>query len=192
MSWVTTDDARTHLDKLSTLEDAELQHFIDAACTAIADRMGPVDVETIVDETHRADRAGRVILDRSPVLTVSAVTRLVGNGVTAPVDADDPVAGVRGWRLVSSGGVLTIGAPWWHVQVSYAAGRDPVPENYRLAALELTGHLWRASKLNAGGGRTQQGDTDQIVPGLSSAFPYRVRELLGLNGALVRDEVFLA
>lgn len=192
MPWIQAPDARAHLNKLSTVDDPELQGFIDAACGAIELVKGHVDV---VDETVvvHADRRGVVLLPETPVVAVTSVTRIFGGGVTAPVVEADPVADVDGWTLTSSGGVLTLPSPWWVVQVVYTAGLNPVPSNIRLAALELVAHLWRASQLNSGGGRPQQGETDQLfIPGIANALPIRVRELLGLYGRVVRDEVFIA
>lgn len=191
MSWITLDDARAHLNKLSTVDDPELQKFIDAACAAIELVKNHVDVvdETVVVD---ADRNGVALLPETPVATITTVARLMGGGVTAPVVAADPVAGVDGWTLTGDG-ILTLPAAWWRVQVVYTAGRDPVPANFTLAALELVAHLWRGSQLNSGGGRPQQGQTDQeFVPGIANALPNRVRELLGLFGKVVRDEVFIA
>lgn len=191
MPWIDVTDARAHLNKLSTVDDGELDGFIAAACAAIEYVKGHVDVvpETVV---RHADRRGVVLLPETPVAAVTSVTRILGGGVTSPIVEADPVAGVDGWTLASEG-VLTLPSPWCVVEVVYTAGRDPVPPNIRLAALELVAHLWRRSQLSSGGGRPQQGATDaEFIPGIANALPNAVRELLGLFGSVVRDDVFIA
>lgn len=176
--FITVAELRTYLRKSSTAEDAELGRFVSAACQMIVERVGQVSPVACVSD--RRIRGGVVVLEHRPVISVTSVVELPGG---AAVAAADPVAGTDGWTLTSPEGVLTVSGRWCRrIRVVYVAGRDPVPTDYTLAALELAGHLWRSSQLNQNGGRPAIGDGDpMVVPGSGYALPYRVRELLGLG-----------
>jgi hypothetical protein len=84
--------------------------------------------------------------------------------------------------LEDQNGIIDIGNVGYF-RISYIAGRQLIPDNYILAAKELTGHLWRSSQHNASTstGRPALG-SDQTVTGQTSyALPYAVRQLLGLD-----------
>lgn len=202
MPWIDLDEAKAHLNKTSTNDDGELEGFIPAACAAIEDIVGHVDVVTVT-ELHRSPwaayrnwrwqepwRRHMIELLETPVLAVTSVVTLAGNGATTAVPANNALTGSLGWELLDS--VLYVPS-WGNYQVTYTAGRNPVPENYRLAALELIAHLWRGSQLNQSSGRPQLGgDQMMVVPHVASAMPYRVRELLGLYGNVVNNHVVIA
>jgi hypothetical protein len=172
--FISLTDAIEHLKKKSLTPDAEkLRVFISAACQMITDRMGQVSPATVV---HDAAARRAVVLPRRPVISITTVQRLPG---LDPVPAADEPAGVTGWVLDSREGVLS--GCCGRVRVTYRAGRSPLPANFRLAALELVAHLWRTSQLNAGGGRPGVGVDEVVVPGVSYALPYNVRQLLGLD-----------
>jgi len=148
-----------------------LEPMVGAACEMIRARIGevaPVDCATTVS----ADRwavTGTVVLEHRPVISLTTV-----------VDARGPVVGSV---LVSrDGGVVGLpGSVTGTVTVTYQAGRDPVPDNVTLAAIELAAHLWRNSQ-NAGQSRPGPGQPDAtVLPGTAYSMPYRVRELLGLG-----------
>lgn len=184
--WITVAELKTHMNKTSAADDAELAGFIAAACAVITDRIGQVSpVAAAADlalDRHRRRFYGYgvAVLPDWPVVEVSAVVTLPGGEV---VPAADAVNNVHGWTL-GPGGVLTVtGLLSRGVRVTYTAGRDPLPGNVRLAALELSGHLWKASQLNNSSARLPAGfGGDQItMPGAAYALPIRVRELLGLG-----------
>lgn len=176
-------DAKRHLVKTDTTDDGELAGFISAACSMIVDRIGPVSPSSRTDTVHvRHWRANTIVLDASPVVSVTSVTVRGATPVTIP--EADPDEGVDGWELDAGAGVLTHTRRWPHgtIQIAYRAGRTPLPGNIRLAALELTSHMWRSMKLNATGGRPGLSGVDEVVmPGAAYALPFRVRELLGLG-----------
>ncbi|PZG53130.1 hypothetical protein C1I98_06120 [Spongiactinospora gelatinilytica] len=174
VTFVSLSDAREHLKKTGLADDdAKLRRFVSAACRMITDRMGHVAPVTLSMEGSGCT----VILER-PVIAVTSVVKLSGGDV---VPAADPAAGTTGWALDRAAGVLTLTRSRGQVRVTYRAGRSPIPANFRLAALELTGHLWRTSQLNGGGGRPSLSADEQVVPGVSYALPYSVRQLLGLD-----------
>lgn len=204
MPWIDLDDAKAHLNKSGTADDGELEEFMFAACAAIEEIKGHVDPVTVTvtrravpltdNHRHRAwwgpHRQWFLELAESPVLSVTSVAVATGGGLTTPVAAYDQISGVQGWHLDET--LLFVPTAGLYV-VAYQAGRDPVPPNFRLAALELTAHLWRGSQLNQSSGRPQiGGDQMMVVPHLASALPYRVRELLGVYGNVVNDHVIIA
>ncbi len=188
MPWVDLSDAKAHLNKTTSADDGELEGFVFSACDMVEELMGhvePIQVTSTCSAlllrtyTHHGERRQWLVdLPETPVLSITSVTQ----GSTLV----DPSA----YSLSDS--VLTVPGPGCFTVV-YMTGRNPVPENYRLAALELVAHLWRGSQLNQGNGRPQNnGDQMQIVPAYASAMPYRVRELLGLYGDVVSAHPVIA
>ncbi|RBQ21618.1 hypothetical protein DP939_02595 [Spongiactinospora rosea] len=174
VTFVSLSDAREHLKKTGLAgDDEKLRRFVGAACRMISDRMGHV-----APTTRSMDGSGCTVILERPVIAVTSVTKLPGGDV---VPAADPIAGTAGWTLDGAAAVLTLTRSYGRVRVTYRAGRSPIPANFRLAALELTGHLWRTSQLNGGGGRPSLAGDEQVVPGVSYALPYSVRQLLGLD-----------
>jgi hypothetical protein len=178
-------DAKEHLKKSRELseDDESLRWFIGAACQMITDRMGHVSPVTVVAD--RAPRRGVIVLPERPVISVTSVVKLPGGDTVAAADA---VAGTSGWVLESAEGVMSVPGSG-RVRVTYRAGRSPLPQNFRLAALDLVKHLWQGSQHNQAGGRPALGDSDAIAAGVRPyALPYRVSELLGLKRDQERDE----
>ena len=172
--FVSLTDARDHLKKEGEAgDDEKLRGFVAAACRMIEDRMGHV---TPVDRV--TDGEGRTVVLERPVISVASVVRLPGGEA---VPQADPVAGVHGWTLDGAAGLVRLSRHFGRVRVTYRAGRSPIPANIRLAALELIAHLWRTSQLNGSGGRPAVVSDEMVVPGVSYALPYSVRQLLGLD-----------
>lgn len=169
-------DAKAHLKKSAPADDEKLRQFVSAACQMITDRMGQVSPLTVVAD-RRLHRC-RIVLPARPVISIVSVQQLPGLAAIAQADAG---TGTGGWTLESAEGVLSVTGWSGRIRVTYRAGRTPLPADFRLAALELVSHLWRTSQLNAGGGRPAVGVDETIVPGVSYALPYNVRQLLGLD-----------
>jgi hypothetical protein len=172
-------DAKLHMNKQNTADDAEIQDFIDAAQAVITREIGDV-VPTSHTETLPIDGM-RIVLSRRPVLSITSLA--VWNGGTSPT-----VMAPSGYQLYPETGIVerTNGGyaiPWVgsDITVSYLAGvSGPVPPNVRLACLELTAHLWRNSQ--QGRNRRVRGtgpEDDTATVGLGFSLPNRVRELLG-------------
>jgi hypothetical protein len=181
--FITVTDLKAHLKKSGTDDDAKLAGFTSAACAAIVERIGQVSPVDAVDEVeHRHCRWRRVIvLEDRPVVSVTTV-QVAGGDVIPPADPDNRI---DGWVLDGGAGVLRHTSVWPRgtIRITYTAGRDPLPGNIRLAALELAAHLWKQSQLNTGSTTRPPafGDDQVIMPGLAYALPIRVRELLGLG-----------
>jgi hypothetical protein len=178
--FVTVAEVKAHMNKTSDADDAELAGFVSAACQMVVDRIGSVS-PTAATQTAwgRHHHSHSIVLDLHPVVDVTAVTV---DGVAVP--EADPAAGTDGWVLDAGPGVLTHTRhwPWGRIEVTYRAGRTPLPGNIRMAGLELAAHLWQSSQLNSSGGRPSLSGTDELaLRNVGFALPYRVRELLGLG-----------
>lgn len=188
--FISLPDAKHHLNKDGTIttDDEELRFFVGAACRMITDRMGQVSPATVVHNVTQ--RGNTIVLPTRPVIAVTTVERLPGLDLLPPVDE---VIGVAGWYLDGSEGVLRHSSCFaGRVRVTYRAGRNPLPKNFRLAALELVAHMWRGSKHNQAGGRPALGETDALSASVRTfAMPYRVMELLGLKKDQERDEILI-
>lgn len=172
-SFISLADVKSHLKKTDTADDEKLRGFRDAACQMIKDRMGHVAPVTL-----SIDGCGTTVILERPVVSVTSVVQLPGGDA---VPQADPVAGVAGWTLDGGAGLLVLSRSFGQVRVVYRPGRSPLPGNFRLAGLELTAHLWRTSQHNTSGGRPSLGIDETVVPGVSYALPYNVRQLLGLD-----------
>ncbi|HUR74451.1 MAG TPA: hypothetical protein VMZ00_09245 [Sporichthya sp.] len=172
-SFVSLADVKNHLKTTATVDDEKLRGFRDAACQMIKDRMGHVAPVTLT-----LDGCGRTIVLERPVVSVTSVVQLPGGDA---VPQADPLGGVAGWTLDGGAGLLKLSRSFGQVRVVYRPGRSPLPGNFRLAGLELTAHLWRTSQHNTSGGRPSLGIDETVVPGVSYALPYNVRQLLGLD-----------
>lgn len=177
--FITVAELKTHLNKTSASNDVELLLFVETACEMIRDRMGEVALVDAV-ETLVSTR-GVLVLAHRPVVSVGIVTDTT---YTIPKF-------VSGVTLESSEGIVRHPLPGRRtITIEYQAGRDPVPANFKMAALELGAHLWRSSQNNTSGGRPPLGNDQQVVPGSSWALPYNVRQLLGLDKR-PRQEVWI-
>lgn len=182
--FISLTEAKDHMRMRDSDDDEKLRGFVSAACQMIVDRMGPVAPVAKV-YVGRAFQRKLINLPWSyyPIMSVTGVWTLPDNVEVAPgnVETNTP-----GWVLADSAqGFISYYEGCFFssgdVRVELIAGRNPVPANYRLAAQELTAHLWRMSQLNSGGGRPPIASDDALVPGTTYALPYTVRQLLGLD-----------
>lgn len=154
-------------------DDTVLVGVIASACQMIEDVKGRIGSATITGEDHEYT-GRRIILDESPVVTVTSVVRLNGDGTTTEIPQGDPLAGVDGFA-VTPGGILSLPdsvSCGVTVRVVYTVGLSPIPPNYTDAAFELTRHLWDNSQFRAG----------KSAPPPPYAWPIAVRERLGIFG----------
>lgn len=186
MSIASLDETRDYLNIAiaDPTANTELQRFIDAADPVIEDIVGPV-TSASVTEWHNGGRP-YIVLRQNPVLSVGTVTEYTGATANVLTVATDPSAfgswtytfdpdGIL-YRVTSAGsGFFAAGAT--NIQVQYTVGRNPVPPNIKLAALELIRHLYQSTQQ---GGRPQFGGASEDMPWAPAGFavPTRVIELL--------------
>jgi hypothetical protein len=185
--FITLDELKRHLDKTKANNDVELGLYIQTSCAMIRERMGEVGPATAEETVDTRDSV--IVLTHTPVISITSIVTMPD---ALPVPQANEIALDAGWQLISSAGILRHTAVWpRRVRITYVAGRDPIPANFKLAALELASHLWRSTKLNTEGGRPQLGEDGQVIPGTTFALPMTVRQLLGLDKR-PRDEIFIA
>jgi hypothetical protein len=183
--FITTAQLKDKLNKSSATADDEFTLYVEASCEMIRDRMGEVASVDAVETFYPKERRDvPIILSHTPVIEI---TRVVDRytGLDIPTYADP----VNGWYLESVEGIVRHSLYWpaQGVNFEYRAGREPIPANFTMAALDLAAHLWKGSQQNSQAGRPQVGQDGVIVPGSSWALPYSVRQTLGLDKRPRRD-----
>lgn len=167
--FIDVEQVKTHLKKTGTANDDELEMYVGAACEMIRDLVGEVS-PVAAEDIRRLRGHHRIVTEHRPVISLDKVTDDAGTDVT---DA---------YTLVNLEGVIE-GTFGGKLTIAYTCGRQPIPDNITLAALELAAHLWRASQNGGASGAPQFSDASDGVQLIGSAFalPIRVRELLGLG-----------
>lgn len=161
-----------------TADDVEDVREYSAAATAVIERhrgevVAPRQVTEFVDASGPS-----LILPRTPVLSVTSVTRLDGTVVDAAgLVVVKPNAGIVRYR---SGG-------WFSGlhEVDYRAGRTVIPSNYVRAALIIIEHLWQTERPFDTGMDGAYDDSMTLVRGMGFAVPNRAIELLGKPSVMV-------
>lgn len=115
MSVVAPADVRPRLNKTSTADDAELQTMIDAAEAEFSELIGPPAPAPFTEQHD-----GPTAFLRYPTVSVESVTAAAGTALAA-----------TDYTLSASSGLLALPAWGGPFAVSYTAGFDPLPENYR-------------------------------------------------------------
>lgn len=196
MALVTLDDVHAALNYPSgtTVDDAELQGFIDAATVEIEKLAGKVESASFTEVYDGGDVS--IYLRQRPVLSVQSITEVIGS-LTYTLSLQPPGQSVDAWGYSldnpMSGKVVrrsAAGQPWrftpgiGNITVIYTAGRADVPANIRLATLELIEHWWQHSQQGAfatptgGAIGSPQYDDAITIPGQAFGIPYRVQDKL--------------
>jgi len=184
-------EGKKHLNKALdvTTDDEEIRDFIHAVRWVLEQRVGAI-VPTTVVETHNGGGSA-ISPRRGPVISVSEVRETRGpanqvllaaepdNGIGVSADDYLFVPDTRQVLRRSMGYTY----PFWpgtaNIRLTYRAGRFSTRDNFRLAALELLGHVWRASQLASGRTRPSREDTLAQVTSKGFELPARVAQLLG-------------
>ena len=171
-------DAKEHLNILTTTYDAELQGFIDAVVPSIERHLGgPAVIRSIVETVEPVDCYRALPLTKRPFVSLTGIT---ANGVT--VSTSDVYA-TPGRVLRRRYGLPFV--PYWQPPyvVTYKAGLDvAAPADVVLAGKIILGHLWETQRGRSGGrgpsANSEMGSPNSIVPGFSFAIPNRAVQLL--------------
>jgi hypothetical protein len=167
-------EVKEHGNITSTANDRELLDFIGTAQQMIERLVGPTVPTTVTAEIHDSVR-GRLWLRKTPVISVTSVTEYAGSIPYTTLTSSD-------WSLdPATGSLARLYGGWYScwlgdtVQVTYKAGRQPIPEAIRWAAKELTIHLWRSTQAQRGGrGR----GTEPVEVAAGFGLPNRVEDAL--------------
>lgn len=165
---------KQHMSISGNDRDDLLRTYLAGACAVINERVGQIAPTTFVED--KCSQQGYVKLDHWPVIEVTSVQYLPGLMI---LPAGNAATGSPGWTLSDAYQPLQVGTG--NFRVTYRAGRIDIPQNYILAALELTQHLWQVSQQNSGGGRQPVPNDEVIIQGTTYALPFNIRQLLGLD-----------
>lgn len=169
-------EAKNHLHKSGTSDDAAILGFIQAA-TGIINRRCGYSAPTIFTETvdGRVDASGTrvLVLARTPVLSVTSITpQLTGlptNDLTALV-------------INTEAGTVYL-SNWFEfygpATVVYTAGRTTVPEELKAACLLMVQWFWESRRGGSTVTPNQGGDDTTVVDGLE--LPSRAVALMNLS-----------
>lgn len=175
--------ARNQLRLISTDRDDDLRMFIAAATIAVEDHTHEKLVRrTITGERHR-NACGTLILNRTPVVSLTAVSTLDGATTWDVSNLDvDPDTGIVG--------PLTGPGLYGNLKATYITGLRVIPANQLLAVRIITEHLWQTMRPFSNASIPTVGaledSLDARTGGLVGfAIPNRALELLGKPGPLV-------
>ena len=174
-------EVRLQLNTSQTVDDSEIQDYIDAITGPVTDYCGIV-LPTTVTERHKV--SGPCIVLDERVVSITSVTMYDGSSAHTMTAAANPSQGtaysyLRDGRTLeridSSGDCL--GWDGW-VYITYTAGFAEVPADLNLAARLLVQSYWRTQNGGAGLPAISDDDIDLPLEGFSFAVSARVKRLL--------------
>ena len=149
-------DVKAYLGITGQAQDVDLMATRDAACAAVAGRVGPLEPSAVTQRCRGGGAA--LVLSTLPVIAVTSVTARSG-GVVAS-DWDDLAAGLLYGTWCEA-----------YYDVVYQAGYVTLPADLRQGLKELVRHLWSTQ-------RTKDRRTVDDLPGSAYAWPTRVEQLV--------------
>jgi hypothetical protein len=178
------------LQSTDTTKDTLLQIVIDGICQWAQNKLGQPIGPTTFDRRFdgwQGWNGAHIMLPYYPVLEVKTVTEWWG--VSGPHDLTEqtPTNQVDGFQCEYLTGRMTrvfpglVQKPWFpgsrNIEISWVAGRNPVPGDLRLATLEDVAYWWRNTQQSGRGGRGEYGGAEGNT-GLWIGTPTRVADLL--------------
>lgn len=166
-------DAKKHLNipVSDTSQDDEILDWVSAVTRVIENRVGACIPRTVVDYVEGNARVLRT--ETQPVLSVTSIVPYLTSGtIYAPAQI----------RVTSTGRIMLLTGLYFSYgpyEITYVAGRRPIPPNIRAAAKIILGHLWETQRGSAGLPLQMQDEDATYVPGFGFAVPSRALELLG-------------
>lgn len=152
-----------------TTDDEEIGEYISGITRLVERVIGACVPRTVVE--YKEGNTNVIRLDVQPVLSLTTMTPYLTAGSTYLAAA---------LKVTTEGRVMLLtGLPfsWGPFEITYVAGRRPVPANARLATRMILQHLWETQRGSAGL-PLQQSDDVTMVPGFGFAVPNRALELL--------------
>jgi hypothetical protein len=135
MPAVTLDEFKKHLNlSTGTTHDEELQLHLDAAEGAVEGRCGPLDIREVTETARGVN--GMVAVTKRPLVEVISLTE--ARTVATWTDLETLPSGVISHP--------TSYLPSVGYTVVYEAGRDPVPDDLRLAVLLIAEQTWKGQR----------------------------------------------
>jgi hypothetical protein len=150
-------------------DDEEIGDYIGGITRVIEDHIGACIPRTVVE--YKEGNVDVIRLDVTPVLSITTMTPYLTAGTSYLAAA---------MRVTPEGRLrLLTGLPfsWGPFEITYVAGRRPVPANARIAARMILQHIWETQRGSAGVPLSGDEETT-LVPGFGFAVPTRALELL--------------
>lgn len=177
MSALTLADAKEHLNIPDSVSDAEIQTFINAAESAVAQRVGPL-VST--SKTLRVRGGATALLVAPPVISLTSVTPVGGTALTVSDLVVDFAAGIIEYAPTTG---FWFGQDWY--DVVYDAGRAVCPPDLLMAVKLHLRDLWTTQRGKGGQLSTTAGS--QLPP--AGTFPGASRQFRPEVEALIASHV---
>lgn len=172
MSLLTLEEAKAQLAISSNGNDQEIERYIDGIVPSIENYTGEITEEREVTEDIDLYRSSRFVLTWAPVQSLTSVQSI--DGVDVAVDTLHVTTNTGEVRVIGS--VRMSGM----FMVTYQAGYNDAPANYRQAAVLIVQHLWDTRRGSSGTIPGQViGSEETYDPRFSYSVPRRALELLG-------------
>lgn len=158
------EDAKAHLNILSTSTDDELREFIEGITPVVEKYVGP-----IVRRTHTARVCGyrsHIALPHTQVRSITSVT-LIRDG-SSPITLSDLAVNTESGVVSYKNGVSF---PYGDMDFTYVVGRDTVEANWTLAAKIILQHNWRSQLGNLPSNQGE--DRGYVVTGAGYVVPFQ-------------------
>lgn len=177
-SLISLADAKEQLNITTTTFDERLRGFLESATEVVERHTGSAVLRRTEVEDHKISCSPTLILNRSPVISVTSVARVDGsatwNSSSLYLSKQTGIVTVKSGALFSG-----------HIEVTYVAGMLVIPRNYVDAAAMIIQHLWQTRRGQRGGPRPGAMEDTVAIPGMSFAIPRAALELLGPPPPLV-------
>lgn len=165
MSTVTLAEAKNYLNITTGDNDAKFQMFIDRAEAAIETQVGPLAVKSV---TEWVDSYGLALwLSYLPVVSLTSVTSIEGTAV------------LTNQLTVLDGGRVEYTQRRYFTSrlynVVYQAGWAVLPDDLKMAVLEMTGYLIQTQR---GAGAMPSEGQPNFTPVSAYLFPPQVEQIL--------------
>lgn len=150
--------AKATLRKSSTADDVQIQEYIDALTGPMEAYCGPI-IARSVTEWPESEGSAVLMLDQTPIISVTSLTEYRGNVAYPYTEITDPTSGGlytfivdptldgKVTRVFNGGRNLPFTGP---VKAVYQVGLAVIPPNYTLAGKLLVQALWRTQNGGAG------------------------------------------
>lgn len=165
--------AQLNIPAADTSQDDELRDFIAGVTGAVEDYKNEVIAPRSFTEELELCRTRRFRVYSAPVLSLTSVQSWDGSVTWDVSDMRVSPAGVV--RVMSGLPVQGL------VEVTYQAGWNPIPRNYKRGALVVLQHVWETQRAGGVAGQGVIGREElRIQPGTYFTVPNKAKEFLGV------------
>jgi hypothetical protein len=171
---VSLDDVKRHINDplLTTTHDDELEIFVEAAASWLENHLGKAVIRRVYTDERHYGGHGWVMLNMTPVQSITSVTPVaVGGGAVDVADLDPDPSGIIAYKDGTT--AFPSGLYLW----TYVAGPQVADSRHALAAREIVKGLWESQR--GASGLPFQGELE-TVPGMGPTWA-RVQMLLGVR-----------